>query len=169
MKTLVTLNDRQAILTHEQKDDQFVFTFEPKDGDPVGRTASVVEVEPGIYSVLVEGRSYDVKVIEGRNALSVGLCGHHLQVEVRDPRAISASRQRGAGEGRIQIAAPMPGKVVRVLVQPGDPVEAAQGLVVVEAMKMQNEMKSPKAGTVVEVRTKEGATVTAGEILVVVE
>jgi biotin carboxyl carrier protein len=63
----------------------------------------------------------------------------------------------------------MPGKVVRVLVSVGDPVEPGQGLIVVEAMKMQNEMKSPKAGIVVEIKTKDGATVAAGEILVVIE
>ena len=63
----------------------------------------------------------------------------------------------------------MPGKVVRVLVQPGDAVEAGQGLVVVEAMKMQNEMKSPKAGRVAEVRTRADAAVVAGEALIVVE
>ena len=63
----------------------------------------------------------------------------------------------------------MPGKVVRVLVEPGDSVEAGQGLVVVEAMKMQNEMKSPKAGRVVEVRTRADAAVAAGEALIVVE
>ena len=63
----------------------------------------------------------------------------------------------------------MPGKVVRVLVEPGDSVEAGQGLVVVEAMKMQNEMKSPKAGRVVEVRTRVDAAVVAGEALIVVE
>jgi biotin carboxyl carrier protein len=63
----------------------------------------------------------------------------------------------------------MPGKVIRVLVAAGDPVEAGQGLVVVEAMKMQNEMKSPKAGRVVEVKTKPHAAVAAGDVLVVVE
>ena len=63
----------------------------------------------------------------------------------------------------------MPGKVVRILVAQGDTVEPGQGVVVVEAMKMQNEMKSPKAGTVREVRTRTDATVTAGEILLVIE
>jgi biotin carboxyl carrier protein len=63
----------------------------------------------------------------------------------------------------------MPGKVVRILVNQGDTVEPRQGLIVVEAMKMQNEMKSPKAGTVVEIKTKDGATVSAGEILIVIE
>jgi biotin carboxyl carrier protein len=169
MKTLVTIEGKTGTLTHEQQGEEFVFTYEREGAQPVGRTASLIEVEPGIYSVLVEGRSFEVKVIEGRGHLSVGLCGHHLQVEVRDPRSIGARRQSGSGEGRVQIAAPMPGKVVRVLVEPGDEVEAGQGLVVVEAMKMQNEMKTTKSGKVAEVRTKAGATVSAGEVLVVVE
>jgi biotin carboxyl carrier protein len=63
----------------------------------------------------------------------------------------------------------MPGKVIRVLVSIGDTVELGQGLVVVEAMKMQNEMKSPKAGRIVEVKTKADAAVAAGDVLVVVE
>lgn len=63
----------------------------------------------------------------------------------------------------------MPGKVVRVLVAEGDMVEAGQGLVVVEAMKMQNEMKSPKAGRVIEVKAKPDSTVAAGQVLLVIE
>jgi biotin carboxyl carrier protein len=72
-------------------------------------------------------------------------------------------------QGRQEVAAPMPGKIVRVLVNPGENVEEGQGLVVVEAMKMQNEMKSPKAGRVAEVRTSAEATVAAGDVLVVIE
>jgi len=75
----------------------------------------------------------------------------------------------GHDAGRAQVAAPMPGKVVRVLVERGQAVEAGAGLVVVEAMKMQNELKSPKSGTVVELRVEAGATVNAGELLAVIE
>jgi biotin carboxyl carrier protein len=67
------------------------------------------------------------------------------------------------------VLAPMPGKVVRVLVEEGQEVEAGAGLVVVEAMKMQNELKSPKKGTVAELRARPGATVNAGDVLAVVE
>ncbi len=95
--------------------------------------------------------------------------GRIFSVEIFDPRELRSRASAGASEGRQSIAAPMPGKVVRLLVAAGDAVEAGQGLIVVEAMKMQNEMKSPKAGTVVEVKTKDGATVAAGEILVVIE
>ena len=86
-----------------------------------------------------------------------------------EERGIEDDAVAGAQHGRQNIAAPMPGKVVRVLVSVGDTVEPGQGLIVVEAMKMQNEMKSPKAGIVAEIKTKDGATVAAGEILIVIE
>ena len=89
-------------------------------------------------------------------------------MEIADPRAWR--RGRGGSielEGRQQVAAPMPGKIVRVLVAPGQQVEAGQGLLVIEAMKMQNEIRSPKSGTV-EKLVREGQTVNAGEILAVV-
>jgi biotin carboxyl carrier protein len=115
---------------------------------------------------LIEGRSYAVIVGPG-NEIQVN--GRTLSVEVFDPRSMRARGAAGAGEGRQKIAALMPGKVVRLLVAQGDTVESGQGLVVVEAMKMQNEMKSPKAGRVAEVRTRTDATVAAGEVLVVIE
>ena len=71
--------------------------------------------------------------------------------------------------GREPITAPMPGRVIRVLVEPGQEVAAGEGLIVVEAMKMQNEMKAPRAGRVASVKAEAGATVSAGDILVVIE
>src|ERR1700726_648848 len=83
-----------------------------------------------------------------------------------DPRAWRA-RRHGAleAEGRQQILAPMPGKIIRVLVQTGEKVQAGQGLLVVEAMKMQNEIRSPKSGSVGRLLVKEGQPVNAGEVL----
>ena len=94
--------------------------------------------------------------------------GREFQVEIFDPR--SWRRRRGAGielEGRQQLVAPMPGKIVRVLVAAGEQVSAGQGLLVIEAMKMQNEIRSPKSGTV-EKLAREGQTVNAGEVLAIV-
>ena len=90
-------------------------------------------------------------------------------MEVFDPRNLRARKAGSVSRGRLEVAAPMPGKVVRLLVAAGDAVDLGQGLIVVEAMKMQNEIKARKAGRVVEVRTKPDAAVTAGEILLVVE
>ena len=134
------------------------------------RTGDLLEVEPGIYSFLVDGHSYDVKSgVNPDGSCWVDLNGRRHPVDVTDPRRNGSRPGRAHAEGRARVQALMPGKVLRVLVAPGDAVTAGQGLLVVEAMKMQNEMKSPKDGTVVEVKTKEGATVAPGEVLLVVE
>jgi biotin carboxyl carrier protein len=127
--------------------------------------ANVETPQPGIYSVLLNGRSYQAQVEEG----VVTVNGFRFEVEVRDPRRWNRQSRAGAGAGAQSVKAPMPGKVVRVLVAVGDAVEAGQGIVVVEAMKMQNELKSPRAGKVIAISAKMGATVTAGEVLAAIE
>ena len=117
-------------------------------------------------SVLLNGRSYRVYKGAGEE---IWVNGRLLSMEVFDPRDLRPGQGASANQGRREIVASMPGKVIRVLVAAGDTVEEGQGLVVVEAMKMQNEMKSPKAGRVVEIRAHPDATVGAGEILLVVE
>jgi len=117
-------------------------------------------------SVLLNGRVYRVSRGPGQE---VWVNGRRLSMEVFDPRDLRAGKGAASNHGREEITASMPGKVIRVLVAAGDAVEEGQGLVVVEAMKMQNEMKSPKSGRVAEVRTRADATVSAGEVLVVVE
>lgn len=129
----------------------------------------IVPVEPGVYSVLHEGRSYEARVEDGDNAVIVFIDGHRFEIEIRDPRRRTRHGGGLAGEGRISVTAPMPGKVVRLLVAEGDTVEAGQGLLVVEAMKMQNEMKASKNGRIVSIAAREGATVAAGEVLAVLE
>jgi biotin carboxyl carrier protein len=142
------------------------FRYERQGADAIEREFSLEPLAAGSYSVLIEGRSYEVVLGRG-NEIQVN--GRTLSVEVFDPRSMRARGAAGAGEGRQKIAALMPGKVVRLLVAQGDTVESGQGLVVVEAMKMQNEMKSPKDGRVAEVRTRTDATVAAGEVLLVIE
>jgi biotin carboxyl carrier protein len=92
---------------------------------------------------------------------------------VRRPDGAGRFGGRGAQAAQVvgtqQVVAPMPGKVVRVLVRPGDQVKVRQGLVVVEAMKMENELRSPKDGRIVDVLVTEGTSVEAGRLLVVVE
>src|SRR5260370_3595164 len=146
--------------------------------DPA-RLDAVTRVEPGVYSVLLDGESFEVRVTPAaeigprmnadERGLNVVVDGRRFHVEVRDPRDISR-RSRGAlGVGRQNIAAPMPGKVIRVLVHEGDTIETGQGVVVVEAMKMQNEMKASRPGRVAEIRFRDGGTVRAGDTLVVLE
>jgi biotin carboxyl carrier protein len=137
-----------------------------------GRTvaADAVEIAPDTFSILLDGQSFEINVTpspDGKLKLQIG--SQEFIAEVIDPRAWSG-RRHGAVEaqGRQQIVAPMPGKIVRLLVKAGDHVEAGQGLLVVEAMKMQNEIRSPKNGTVERVLAKEGQPVNAGDVLCVV-
>jgi biotin carboxyl carrier protein len=134
-------------------------------GDGPERQASVEMPQPGVYSVLLDGRSYQARVEEG----VVTVNGFRYEIEVRDPRRWSRQSRSGAHAQACDIKAPMPGKVVRVLVAVGDVVEPGQGIVVVEAMKMQNELKAPGAGKVTSIAAKVGATAAAGEVLATIE
>ncbi|HEX8187934.1 MAG TPA: biotin/lipoyl-containing protein, partial [Pyrinomonadaceae bacterium] len=133
------------------------------------------EVGPGEYLLIHGGRVYECRVGAepgegGRGALRVSVGAREYGVRLTDPKHLRGAGPGGGEQGgRAQVRAPMPGKVVRVLVGAGQAVAAGQGLVVVEAMKMQNELKSPKSGTVAELRAEPGATVNAGDVLVVVE
>ena len=132
--------------------------------------ADVVETAPNVFSVLLAGRSLEVYVTPSSGGqLQLQTRGREFVAEVIDPRSWRGRRHSAAeAEGRQQIVAPMPGKVVRLLVNVGDAVDVGQGLLVVEAMKMQNEIRSPKGGTVERVLVAEGQAVNAGEVLCVV-
>jgi biotin carboxyl carrier protein len=137
-------------------------------GDVDGRAvaADVKMLQPGVMSLVVEGRQYRC-VLDG-DGVVIG--GRRYGFEVEDPRSLQGRGGAGAGtDGPRAVKAPMPGRVVRLLVKVGDEVEQGQGLVVIEAMKMQNELKSPKAGRVVRVGASVGETVGSGDVLVVVE
>jgi biotin carboxyl carrier protein len=131
--------------------------------------AAVQQVEPGVYSVLLNDTSYEIRLIESSPGLIAEAGGLRFQVEIRDPRDTSGGARASIASGRQSVTAPMPGKVIRVLVNAGDVVEAGQGLVVVEAMKMQNEVKAKRPGGVSEVRAKAGDTVNAGDTLLILE
>jgi biotin carboxyl carrier protein len=104
------------------------------------------------------------------NELEVSIHGSSYKIKLIDPKRLRSSQTDADHDrGSAQLVAPMPGKVVRVLVEAGAHVQAGAGIVVVEAMKMQNEMKSPKTGIIVELKTAAGATVNAGDVLAVVE
>jgi len=132
--------------------------------------ADAVEVATGTYSILLDGQSFEVRVQpEPGGHLHVQTCGEEFPVEVRDPRLWRGKRGDVLeAEGRQQVTAPMPGKIVRVLVVAGEKVEAGQGLLVVEAMKMQNEIRAPKSGTVERVLVSEGQAVNSGHVLAIV-
>lgn len=142
------------------------FRYQREDGQSIEGGFSLERLDAGWRSVLLNQRVY--RVAPGPPGEQI-VNGSPLAVELFDPRALRPRQGSGASAGRVSISAPMPGKVIRLLAAAGDAVEAGQGLIVVEAMKMQNEMKSPKAGRVVEARAKPGSTVAAGEVLMVVE
>jgi biotin carboxyl carrier protein len=131
--------------------------------------ADVIEVAANTFSVLVSGHAFEVRVEPAPGGVRIHAGTREFRAEIEDPRAW---RGRHGGtleaEGRQKIIAPMPGKVVRLLVAEGQKVEAGQGLMVVEAMKMQNEIRSPKSGVVERIVIVEGQAVNAGEPLAIV-
>jgi len=133
------------------------------------RAADVRMAEPSVYSILLDGRSYEACVEDTPAGVVVVVDGYRFEIQVNDPRRWSRKSGRGVGQGPQAVTAPMPGKVVRVLVHTGDAVEPGQGLVVVEAMKMQNELRAAHAARVLSVSASEGATVAAGEVLVTLQ
>jgi biotin carboxyl carrier protein len=130
--------------------------------------ADIFEISKGIYSILIGGRSLEVHVEAHGQNLQITSSGREFVASVIDPRRYRKGNSAILAEGRQQVTAPMPGKVIRVLVKAGDKVAAGQGIVVVEAMKMQNEVKSPKAGSIEKLLVKEGQPVNSGDALAVV-
>ncbi|HEY1424161.1 MAG TPA: biotin/lipoyl-containing protein [Candidatus Acidoferrum sp.] len=166
MKYEVLVAGETRVVELSRVDDKWKISLDGKELE-----ADVVEVAPHTFSVLLNGESHQIRVApraDGTLTLHTGLAEY--PAEVSDPR-IWRGRRHGAleAEGRQQITAPMPGKVVRLLVSEGDQVQAGQGLLVVEAMKMQNEIRSPKNGKVEKLLAKENQAVNAGDILAWVE
>jgi biotin carboxyl carrier protein len=135
-----------------------------------GRPLEVDWREAGgpFVSLLVGGRSHHVALETRPGGYRVLVESHDFAVEVLETTRDAAFAHRGPA-GRARLVAPMPGRIVRVLAEPGQEVEAGQGLVVMEAMKMENELRAPRAGRVAEVHVSERQTVETGSLLVVVE
>ena len=157
---------RQHVVELEREGENLLVVL---DGQRVD--ADVAKVAASSVSILLDGQSFEVHVtpaLEGKLKLQSG--AHEFTAEVQDPRAWRGRKHGGLEtEGRQQVLAPMPGKVIRLLVKEGEPVAAGQGIIVIEAMKMQNEIRSPKSGKVERLLAKDGQTVNVGEILAWVE
>jgi biotin carboxyl carrier protein len=123
-----------------------------------------------VISVIIDGDCYEVKREQTRDDLHIWVKSVRFAAEVRDPRSLR-SRRAAAGDvaGPAKLVAPMPGKIVRIIAHEKDKVEAGSGLLVIEAMKMQNELKAPKKGVVTKLLVKEGTLVNAGDVLAIVE
>jgi acetyl/propionyl-CoA carboxylase alpha subunit len=124
----------------------------------------------GVLSILTNGRGYEVTRERNGGITDLWVGNARYAVDLLDPRSLHGRKGRVRDDGSLKkLTASMPGKVVRVLVGENAKVEAGQGILVVEAMKMQNEIKSPKAGTVRKLMAAEGANVNAGDVLAIVE
>ncbi len=145
--------------------------FARVDGREYNLEAS--EVEPNVYLLKNDNKIYEVFVSPNtdKNApYQVKIKNQEFEINLFDPKKLRGSKSAdGQADGIAEIKTAMPGKLVRVLVRAGAEIKQGEGVLVVEAMKMQNEMKSPKDGTIREIRFEEGATVNAGDVLAIIE
>jgi biotin carboxyl carrier protein len=161
----VEVNGRAREIRLELRDGSYHWRLDQQEE----RAASVLPVEPGVYSVLADGRSWQVHIVAHQDGYAVAVNGHPMMVRVQDPRSLQRDGRGAAADGAERLIAPMPGRVIRLLAAAGDELQPGQGIVVVEAMKMQNEIKTARAGRLVQLLVAEGATVGAGEVLGVIE
>ena len=136
-----------------------------------GREVEVdaVLARPDVLSLRIGNQAYEVKCERVGGDLHLWVGSVRFAAEVRDPRSLRGRVRAVDDHGPKKLTAPMPGKIVRVLVRQGDEVETGAGVLVVEAMKMQNEIKSPKKGMIQKILVSEGAAVNAGDVLAIVE
>ncbi|HEY7546208.1 MAG TPA: biotin/lipoyl-containing protein [Blastocatellia bacterium] len=163
MKYEAEIDGRQISLELDERDDRVSATIEGR-----GYEVEVLRPEEGVYLFFAGDRVYEARVWKSQTAMSVRIGDQVFSANIIDRKHRRPSADHSE-EGQQTLTAPMPGKVVKVLLKAGDEVAAGQGIVVVEAMKMQNEIKSPKAGRVVKVRVAEGDAVNAGQSLAIVE
>jgi len=164
----VSIDSRTATETHDTETNDETTSAATTETMPAHNSqVDVSDLGGGAYSILLGGMAFDVQVVPQANGLSVLCRGQEFQATVRDPRAWRAGGSSlQETHGPQQVTAPMPGRIVRVLVTANQRVEVRQALVVVEAMKMQNEIRAPKNGLVDRVFVREGQAVTTGEPLV---
>jgi biotin carboxyl carrier protein len=131
--------------------------------------ASIEQVQANVYSILDRARSFTVYLAPRESDFEVWVDHARYLISLSDTRNLSGKGRRSLATGPLQISTQMPGKVVRILVETGARVTAGQGLIVVEAMKMQNELKAPRDGMISRIGAVEGSTVAANQTLVVIE
>lgn len=130
----------------------------------------VRQIEPDSYMFFLNTNVHECRVSGSNSAFDVSIQGRNYSVTIVDPKRLRSGQNSDRHHhGVAEIVAPMPGKVVRVQTETGATVEKGAGVIVVEAMKMQNEMKSPRDGVVVSIKVKPGDTVNAGDVLAVIE
>ena len=131
---------------------------------------SCISVGQSSLSLIVNGSSFDVACERTGELVQVSVHGTIFECIVSDPRSLRARKKAGlADSGEQKMTAAMPGKVVRITASVGDQIKAGQGILVIEAMKMQNEVRSPKDGHLRKILARQGANVVAGEVLAIIE
>ncbi len=160
----VTIDGKNYRLDVNQADGRWACRLDGRDLE-----VDAILARPDVLSLRIGNQAYEVKSERVANDLYLWVGSTRYAAEVRDPRSLHGRSRAADVHGPKKLIAPMPGKVVRLIVRKGDAVEMGAGVAVVEAMKMQNEIKSPKKGTIQKILVDEGATVNAGDVLAIVE
>lgn len=162
MKLIAEVNNEKINVEVNQKDETVVAEIDGRRYE-----LEATQPEPNVWLFKLNGKIFECHV--GENGI-VNIGNHEISVKLIDPKRLRGSgNSDSVAEGIAEIRTAMPGKIVKVLVEIGNQVSAGDGVIIVEAMKMQNEMKAPKDGIVKEIRFSAGETVNAGDILLVVE
>ena len=163
MKFLISIVLGKRKIAVEKVDDRHLKV------DGINREVEAQALSPGVYSLLVDGSSYEVVVREEKKSFLVDVGGHTLPVKWEDPlKAVSLEKENFL-EGEDIIVSPMPGRVVGIKVRVDQDVKQEEGLITVEAMKMENELHATKQGKVKKILVKVGDAVEAGQELIIIE
>ena len=160
----ITIDSKKFRLDLQQADGRWSCRLDAREVE-----VDAVLARPDVLSLRIGNQAFEVKCERVAGDMHLWVGSARFAVEVRDPRSLRGRVRAVDDHGPKKLTAPMPGKIVRVLVSQGDEVEAGAGVLVVEAMKMQNEIKSPKKGTIQKILVGEGAAVNAGDVLAIVE
>jgi len=164
VKYSAIVDGKRVDVEFERRDD----TIEARIADRVYLVQPTV-VAPGVYWFNWNNRSIEVALTPGNEGYNASTARHQVAIEILDARSALKKAGQHAHDGLVELKAPMPGKIVKVLAGEGAQVKANQGILVMEAMKMQNEIKTPKSGIVRKINVSEGLAVNAGQTLAAVE
>jgi biotin carboxyl carrier protein len=166
-----TLKRGTALVAGERVDYQWDFVANAIKATVGGReyTLETQEIRPGVYWFAWNGRSIEAAVLPTNQGYVVSIFGQHIPVEFLDSTKALRRAAHGHHEGIVEVRAPMPGKIVRILAAEGAQVDAHQGIVVMEAMKMQNEIRAPKQGKIVRLAVEAGSALNSADLIALIE
>ena len=169
MSLEIRINDRDSHVELVSRDENRV---KIKIDDAI-HEVDIVQVEEGVYSILLNGKSYIVELMEGDNAkmyvANTSYNQYELEIIDAETRYVKSRKGNDLHEADNQISSPMPGKIVKIPVKVGDSVDAGQTVIIVSAMKMESEYKAGNKGVVKEIHVKEGDTIEGHQPLITIE